>query len=204
MGIVRLRNTSERITQKGLNACAGTVLPTGSVVFSSRATIGKIGITDVLLATNQGFVSFVPSKDILPEFLAYPLLVHTASILGLAASTTFKEVTRGNIKDIEIPVPTLKEQKRLVSLLNEAEALRALRKKAGEITAKLVPAIFHNMFGPASTDYESWPTVSVEQAVELINGRAFGPADWGDQGLPIIRIQNLKDPDAEFNYYAGT
>jgi type I restriction enzyme S subunit len=203
-GIVRVRTTSERITQKGLDACAATLLPPGTVVFSSRATIGKIGITEVPLATNQGFVSFVPSKEILPEFLAYALLVHTGSIVGLAASTTFKEVTRGNIKDVEIPVPTVAEQKRLVSLLNEADALRNLRKKADEITGTVLPAIFHRMFGPAAADYKSWETVTVEQAVDLINGRAFGPDDWGDEGLPIIRIQNLKDPNCEFNYYSGS
>jgi len=45
--------------------------------------------------------------------------------------------------------------------------------------------------------------MKVKDICELINGRAFKPTDWGSEGIPIIRIQNLNDPSASFNYYAG-
>ncbi len=45
--------------------------------------------------------------------------------------------------------------------------------------------------------------VRIGDALQLINGRAFKPSEWSDQGLPIVRIQNLNDPDAPFNYYPG-
>lgn len=48
-----------------------------------------------------------------------------------------------------------------------------------------------------------WELVSLGEALGLINGRAFKPAEWVTKGTPIIRIQNLNDPDAHFNYYAG-
>ncbi|WP_419788128.1 restriction endonuclease subunit S [Pseudodesulfovibrio sp.] len=47
-----------------------------------------------------------------------------------------------------------------------------------------------------------WMISTIGKSFKLINGRAFAPNDWGDQGLPIIRIQNLNDPDSQFNYYA--
>jgi type I restriction enzyme M protein len=52
-----------------------------------------------------------------------------------------------------------------------------------------------------------WPMVSIGEICELQNGRAFKPTDWekaGSGGLPIIRIQNLNNPMAEFNYFSGT
>lgn len=48
-----------------------------------------------------------------------------------------------------------------------------------------------------------WTTIPVGDLVHLINGRAFKPADWKKSGLPIIRIQNLNNPNAPFNYCQG-
>jgi len=46
-----------------------------------------------------------------------------------------------------------------------------------------------------------WETVTVGNALRLINGRAFKPTEWQTTGLPIVRIQNLNNPEAPFNYY---
>ncbi len=53
---------------------------------------------------------------------------------------------------------------------------------------------------------EKWERVRLGEICDFINGRAFKPADWKDQssgGLPIIRIQNLNNQEAKFNYYSG-
>jgi len=47
-----------------------------------------------------------------------------------------------------------------------------------------------------------WEVVRLDRVIDLINGKAFKPGDWGKSGLPIIRIQNLNDQDADFNYYS--
>jgi type I restriction enzyme, S subunit len=49
----------------------------------------------------------------------------------------------------------------------------------------------------------SWPQKRLAEVCELVNGRAFQPSEWSDQGLPIIRIQNLNDPSKPFNYCQG-
>lgn len=51
---------------------------------------------------------------------------------------------------------------------------------------------------------EDWEVKSISSVMQLINGYAFNPKDWVTQGTPIIRIQNLNDCDAEFNYFSGT
>lgn len=57
---------------------------------------------------------------------------------------------------------------------------------------------------PASASYSApWPKVKVGDALELINGRAFKPSEWTKTGTPIVRIQNLNNPDALYNYYQG-
>jgi type I restriction enzyme, S subunit len=51
---------------------------------------------------------------------------------------------------------------------------------------------------------ETWRTTTIGAVCDLINGKAFKPADWGTTGLPIVRIQNLNRSDASFNSYSGT
>ena len=45
--------------------------------------------------------------------------------------------------------------------------------------------------------------VKLKEVADFINGRAFKPEEWGDQGLPIIRIQNLTGSSRVLNYYSG-
>ena len=49
-------------------------------------------------------------------------------------------------------------------------------------------------------DEKGWRLVKLRELGKYINGKAFGPDDWSNKGLPIIRIQNLTDPNAPFNY----
>lgn len=48
-----------------------------------------------------------------------------------------------------------------------------------------------------------WPTKPLGELCQLINGRAFKPSDWGKDGLPIVRIQNLNDHEKSFNFFSG-
>lgn len=57
--------------------------------------------------------------------------------------------------------------------------------------------------GVARKDATEWPRVPLGEVADYINGRAFKPKDWGRSGLPIIRIKNLTDPSAPFDYFGG-
>ncbi len=50
---------------------------------------------------------------------------------------------------------------------------------------------------------ENWIWLRIGSICDAINGRVFKSKDWKEKGIPIIRIQNLKDPNAKFNYYQG-
>ena len=50
---------------------------------------------------------------------------------------------------------------------------------------------------------QNWSWVRVASLCSLSNGKAFKPTDWSNSGLPIVRIQNLNNPDAEYNFYSG-
>lgn len=50
---------------------------------------------------------------------------------------------------------------------------------------------------------KGWVNEPVGNVCSLINGKAFKPSDWSPTGLPIVRIQNLNDPNKPFNFYNG-
>ena len=50
---------------------------------------------------------------------------------------------------------------------------------------------------------KGWSRCTIGSVCKLVNGRAFKPTDWTQEGLPIVRIQNLNDPTAPFNRFDG-
>lgn len=116
--IAAVNNSKSKITQEGLHKSSAKLLPKGTVVFSSRASIGKIGITEVELATNQGFTNFVCKEEVDNYYLAYALRRYTNEIAALSNSTTFAEVSKSSLKAFTIPVPPISEQKQIVDRLN--------------------------------------------------------------------------------------
>lgn len=116
--IAEVSNSIRKISKIGLENSSAKLLPIGTVCFSSRATIGKIGISSVELATNQGFKNFICKDNLYNRYLAYVLRYLTPRIESLSNSTTFKEVSTTAIRKVEIPVPPLSEQHRIVSKLD--------------------------------------------------------------------------------------
>ena len=136
IGTIRiLGSVSENLTEAGLKNSSAKLVPPGSVLFSSRASIGKIAVTNRECATNQGFCNFVPKRDVLdPWYLAYYLSSETHNIAALAGKTTFKEVSRKKLRSFSIPVPSLGEQHRIVARVKECmeriDEIRALLSQA--------------------------------------------------------------------------
>lgn len=171
-------DTADHITEEGLNSCAASLLPVGTVLFSSRATIGKIGIARVPLATNQGFANFTPRPGVHSKYLAYALQYLTNDISALAGSTTFKEVRRGLLKKYKVPLPAYSEQYRIAEILERGDALRKQRVEANEKAQGILPALFYRTFGDPARNPNQWPTVTIRDIVESIERRnpEEGPA----------------------------
>lgn len=113
-----IAQTQRYITPQGLGSCSAEILPTGSVVLSSRAPIGYLGITTVPMTTNQGCKSFIPGPDIDSEYLYYMLHHLTPSLKKMGSGATFAEVSKSALAALEVSVPPFHEQKRIVANLN--------------------------------------------------------------------------------------
>lgn len=81
-------------------------------------------------------------------------------------------------------------------------AEQMMQNNAGELVAnKAIPVGYKQT--EVGVIPKDWQCLKIEEVCHLINGRGFKPFEWGAEGLPIIRIQNLNGSE-EYNFYAGS
>lgn len=93
------------ITELGLKNSSASIMPEGTVLFSSRAPIGYITIAAGEVTTNQGFKSVIPRPAIGTPFVYYFLRNALPTIEGMASGSTFKEVSGSTMKSVPAFIP---------------------------------------------------------------------------------------------------
>ncbi len=112
------------ISQVGYDSCSTHLLPSNTILMSSRAPIGLLAIAKTELCTNQGFKSFVPKSGNTAIYLYYYLQHHIRQVEQLGTGTTFKEVSREDILKFPILKPSdnvLDLWEEMVSPLNDRQ-----------------------------------------------------------------------------------
>ena len=133
-----IRGSARMITRAGYESCSTTLVPAGSVILSSRAPIGHLGMATMPTCTNQGCKSLVPSDAIDGEFLYSALLHSVGELRALGSGATFSEVSKAKVASFPIHLPPMKEQRRIVEDLERQTAAAALARRAA--TAQLAAA----------------------------------------------------------------
>ncbi len=101
-----LFKTGRMITEAGLASTSATLHPEGTILMTSRATIGSFAVTHVPAATNQGFIVIRPHKPEHRWFLFEEMRARVPEMLDRANGSTFMELSRGNFKLMPLRVPS--------------------------------------------------------------------------------------------------
>ncbi len=118
--------TVQYISNLGLEKSNAQLVPSGSVVISSTASVGNVAINTIPLATNQQFNSFHPKEALNAEFLAYYLIFDKERIKRLGGSTTFQFISKTTISNYGIPIPPMIIQKKIVEKLDTVRRVQEL------------------------------------------------------------------------------
>ena len=115
--ITQITTTQRTISELGLRESSAKMIPANSVVVSTRATIGRIAINRVPIATNQGFKNVVieDSSRALPEYVALAVTKLVPTMDAWATGGTFKEISKSKFCELQIPLPPLEVQKEIVA-----------------------------------------------------------------------------------------
>lgn len=143
-----IHGSSRKITSAGLASCATTLVPAGSIVLSTRAPIGSLGIAAVELCTNQGCKSLVPMPGVHSSFYALLLTTVTADLNVRGKGTTFLELSTSELGAFKVAVPPSDEQSKIAFFLEceiaKIDTLIAKQEKLIEIlNEKRQAMIFH-------------------------------------------------------------
>ena len=190
-----ISKTESKITQLGFDSCSTKLLPENSVLFSSRAPIGHVAINTIPMCTNQGFKSFVPKADLLDsQYLYYWLKANKEYLQDLGVGATFKEISKTVIANVEIPLPPLSEQRRIASILDQADELRQKRQQAIEKLDQLLQATFIDMFGDPEKNPKKWNKVvlgDICDQKDRVNYGVVQPGNEFEGGVPLIRVGDI-------------
>ncbi len=145
-GALYIDDTETHISEEALGKSSARLLPVGTVLLTSRATIGKVAITRVPIATNQGFANFLCKEGIVNLFLAYYLRLNTDLLISLGTGTTFLEVTKATLLNVEIPFPPLPTQRKIAAVLSAYDDLIENNIRRIEILEEMAKAIYRQWF----------------------------------------------------------
>ena len=127
------------ITEAGLKNSSAKLLPQGTVLLSTRATIGECSIATAECTTNQGFQSLVAKKNnVSSEFLYYIVAKIKREMLRRSCGSTFLEISANELKKIHANIPSKAEQEKLVSLLSLIDQCIETQKKIIEKYESLI------------------------------------------------------------------
>lgn len=130
-----LVSKSERtITRDGLMNSGASLLPAGTVLVTSRASIGNTAVAAVPVTTNQGFASLVPNSPKSTWFLYYWIQQNKSELESRSAGSTFLEISARKVAAIRIEMPSVDEQEAIGRVLQDADAAIAAVQRRLEAT----------------------------------------------------------------------
>ncbi|WP_417262233.1 N-6 DNA methylase [Celeribacter sp.] len=182
--ITEISGTVRTISEAGLKGSSAKMLPANSVLVSSRATIGRIAINRVPLATNQGFKNIVIADDAkaLPEYVALAVTRLVPTMQSWATGGTFAEISKSKFCELKIPLPPLEVQREIVA---EVEGYQRVIDGARAVLDNYRPYI------PADPE---WPMVDLGEIASFKSGGTPSKevdAYWqGD--IPWVSAKDLK------------
>ena len=205
-----IHDTATHISEEALGKSAARLLPAGTVLLTSRATIGETAIPTVPMATNQGFANFLCKEILLNTYLAYYLRYIKRRLKDLATGSTFREITKGRLLNVEIPLPPLPEQRAIVSVLGAIQEAKFARQKEIALERERKAALMDYLFSHGTKGEPCKPTEigEIPESWEVARlGDYCHKPDYGytesahdsQVGPQFLRITDIQNDEVNWN-----
>ena len=179
--VADIRTTKRTISESGLAKSSAKLIPENSVIVSTRATIGRIGINRIPLATNQGFKNIIiknPSRA-MPEYIALTMTKLVPTMNAWASGGTFKEISKSRFCELQIPLPPLEVQREIVA---EIEGYQRVIDGARAVIDNYRPQIV--------VDPE-WPMVELGKIADVTSSKRILAKEYVPIGVPFYRTKEI-------------
>ena len=182
-----ITDSARKLTELGVKKTGLSSFPSGTVILSSRAPIGKVAIAGCEMYCNQGFKNLICSDRINNRYLYWFLKGNTAYLNSLGRGATFKEISKKIVSDIEINVPEISQQLAAVDALERVSEIIRLRKNQLQKLDELIKARFVEMFGDCVLNTKSWNTKRLGDIADVGSSKRVFVEDLKEKGIPFYR-----------------
>ena len=155
------------ISEKGFKSSNAKLLPTNSILLTTRAPIGYLAIAENEITTNQGFHSLIPYEEkVYYLFLYYLLKDNISNLINHASGSTFQELNGNTLKSLKFRFPSLTEQQAIAAVLSSFDDKIELLREQNKTLEKVAQAIYKRWF----VDFE-FPVMEPKNSPPFKEGR---------------------------------
>jgi type I restriction enzyme S subunit len=204
---IKINRSENKITEKALNEANLTLMPKNSIIISTRAPVGYVGIVDKETTFNQGCKGLIP-KDYSktdPTFYCYLFLRKRKELENASGGSTFKELSKYSLENFELVDPPFIEQKAIASVLSTVDSAIQKSDEAIEKTERLKRGLMECLLtkGIGHTEYnyseelecgipKDWGVVALGDVAE-INQESCDPSEKPDSSFMYIDIESVEN-----------
>lgn len=169
----------------------------------SGATTGKIGVVRANLEgalVNQRIAIIRSPEPTTQQYIQYVFTGHLLEcLLKRAWGAAQANLSPKALRELEIPIPPLEEQRRIAAILDKADAVRRKRQEAIALTEDLLRSAFLEMFGDPVTNPKRWEVVELQQVCHRVTDGTHQPPKWATEGIPFLFVSNIVNGEIDFN-----
>ena len=195
--------TEKSITKEGLKNSSTKLLDKGDMIISARGTVGEIASIPYPMAFNQSCYGLRAKDNLITSDYLYYLIKHNIAILKKQThGSVFDTITKETFDSIDVDIPDLEEQKRIVSLLSALDAKIELNTEINNNLFQQAIALYEHLLQEAE-----WPTATILDVAKRVAMGPFGSnikvSTFVSEGVPIISGIHLRGyflEESEFNY----
>jgi type I restriction enzyme, S subunit len=212
------------ISNDAVRQSATTIVPRNNLIFATRVGVGKVAVNQLDLAINQDLAGVLIDSDNYDlRFIAYQLRSERVQkvIASHKRGATIQGITRDNLKELEINLPPISEQRKIAGVLGVVQRTIEQQERLLALTVELKKALLHQIFTQGlrgeplrQTDNsfvpESWEVVKLADLVQIKHGFAFNGEFFKPTGHYILLTPGhffesggFRDQGEKTKFYTG-
>lgn len=196
-------DTEEKITEEGLSDINGRIFSEGTLLLAMYGSVGKVAFINEQMSVNQAILGInIKNLDILDsKFLYYWFIGERRNLVNKAVGVTLKNISKGIVESLTIPLPPMSVQKEIVEKLDKAAAIREKSKALLAHYDALAESLFIELFGDPISNEKGWEKKKLGEVCVKIGSGATprgGRESYLSEGISFIRSLNVYD--REFKY----
>ena len=185
-----IADSSVRLSSAGVENSPAKLIERGSVLVVVRSGVLKhtlpVALTSAPVTVNQDMKALTPSRELLAEYLLYFLKARQPQVLSWVRATTADNFPIDKLLELEVPLPSLDEQRRIAGILDQADSLRANRRQALAHLDDLAQSIFLESFGDVAVRGTVDEVAEVQGGLQVSSTRVDLPIE-----VPYLRVANV-------------